>query len=740
MKNFVNILFGLFLFISCKVFISDEDESVFLVPPNSSQEEIIGLAVEVKPTTRQYDWQKKELAALIHFGINTFKESELNDGSDDPSIFNPDAMNVSQWTSIMRNAGFQRIILTVKYHDGFCLWPSQWTDYTIANSPYKNGTGDIVKELSDECKKANLDFGIYISPWDRHEATYGTEAYNDFFRNQLEELLTQYGNISEVWLDGANGEGPGGKQQIYDWESYYNQIRKFQPTAIISIKGPDVRWVGTENGFGRETEWSVIPVHLSTSLQNQVPDQQLVFPATDVNTMELDLGSRQKLVGATHLVWYPSEVNVSVRPGWFFQEDQNDQVKNSQNILDIYFGSVGRNSSLLLNVPPDKRGLIHELDAVSLIGFKSAYDQIFSQNKAFGATIETTSLALKFQKESLLDGNLDTYWKPRDEDDTPTITLSFDGPKTFNIISLQEPIFMGQRIERFLVEYWLDDKWDRLTQGTTVGYKRLLRTETVTTEHLRILFTESRATPMIAELGVFKNLPEVTFDPKGVAFTERIRVNLIPDDTSSQIFYTVDGSVPTQNSQLYDIPLILKASTQISAVSILPNGVAGYVNTQLYNKAEYKVLLNNAPHIRFTAGGSLILTDGIYGGNQFDNNRWLGFLEDDLIAIVDLDSIVSINNILLNFLNNPIEKIYLPLNITYYTSNTLKRWRKLTTTKVNSDLGSDVFSHTISKQLKNTKARYIKIVAENAGVVPTGQIGEGEKSWIFIDEISVDTP
>ena len=732
------LIFLVLLLTYCNILPTEEAQNQIAVSADQTQDELIYLSTQVMPSKRQYIWQQQELSVLIHLGLNTFTNEEIGDGTADPSLFNPSELDVDQWIETIAAAGIEKVTMMAKHHDGFCLWPSKHTDYSIANSPYQNGQGDLLKEVSNACRASKISFGLYISPWDRHEYTYGSEAYNVFFMNQLKELLTNYGDLAEVWLDGTNGEGPNGKQQVYDWSGYYTLIRKLQPKAVISIRGPDVRWSGTENGFGRETEWSVIPVSISSDLQTQPADQEQYHLGQSINPMEIDLGSRQKYNQVSHLIWYPSQVKVSLRPGWFYHDEHDYQVKDAQTLLDYYFGSVGRNSTLVLGLAINRKGLLPEPDVSSLNQFKDAYNQIFEINLARNTFIEPTSIGDKFNTQALIDANLDTYWEPKAEDDTPTLTISLERPMTFNVISLKEHIASGQRVESFLVEHWQENQWQRLAQGTTIGNHRLLQTTTATTEHVRILITGSRNTPRIAEVGLFKNLPEVTFEPKGVAFTDQIRVEMIADDTLADIYYTLNGSLPTTESPLYTKPLTLNTTTQLKAISILPNGVYGHVQTQLYNKAKYKVLLENAPDIRFTSGGSLILTDEIFGGNQYDNNRWLGFMEDDFVAIIDLEERSNIHSIMTNFLSDPAKFINLPLSISYYSSNDLRRWRRLALSSINREIGANIYSHSVSKQFKNASARYLKIVATNQGTIPEGEIGEGEKSWIFIDEISID--
>jgi alpha-L-fucosidase len=347
-----------------------------------------------------------------------------------------------------------------------------------------------------------MGFGIYLSPWDRNSPLYGTDAYNDYFVNQLTELLTQYGRIDEVWFDGANGEGPNGRKQVYDFDRWYQLIRKLQPSAAIAIMGPDVRWVGTESGYGRPAEWSVVPVdQLAPGLTVGGSQTDIAFtPSGDITGD--DLGSREKISHAKGLVWYPAETDVSIRPGWFYHEEENGKIKTPEKLLDIYFHSVGRNSVLLLNLPPDKEGLIDESDVRVLKEWKKLRDQIFNKNLIKKARI---TCANGIRSGAILDGQYDTYWTTGGNDTTSVIELSLQKPGTFNVLLLQENIAVGQRIEKFELDYWNGHAWEKAAEGTTVGYKRLLQFNSVTTDKVRLQILSSRLNPTIAELGLYYN-------------------------------------------------------------------------------------------------------------------------------------------------------------------------------------------------------------------------------------------
>jgi alpha-L-fucosidase len=472
-----------------------------LIQPGDTEKDIIAKAARVTPSPRQLRWQKLELTTFFHFGVNTFTDKEWGDGKEDPRIFNPAALDAEQWIRTVKEAGFKQVIITAKHHDGFCLWPSRYTEHSVKNSPWKNGKGDLVKEVAEACRKYKIGFGVYLSPWDRNAPMYGTEAYNDFFINQLTELLTLYGRVDEVWFDGANGEGPNGKKQVYDFNRWYEHIRKLQPAATIAIMGPDVRWVGTETGKGREMEWSVIPA--DSNMLRKIADgsQKDVAYAPAGDKMSQDLGSREKIRHAKGLVWYPAETDVSIRPGWFYHAKEDDKVKTPAQLLDIYFSSVGYNSVLLLNIPPDKRGLLADSDVQSLKGFRQLLDRIFKQNLAKGSVI--TSKNGK-NNAALTDGNYNTWFTTRGADTTTIIEFVLPSVRTFDVLCLQENIAIGQRIEKFALDYWDGNGWQQVANGSTVGYKRLLKFAPVSSGRVRLRIESSRLNPTLSEFGLYK--------------------------------------------------------------------------------------------------------------------------------------------------------------------------------------------------------------------------------------------
>ena len=475
------------------------------VEEGDTPEQIVWKAAHVVPSRRQFEWQRLELTAFAHFGLNTFSDMQWGSGSEDPAIFNPSRFDARQWAEVLRENGFRSLILTCKHHDGFCLWPSAFTDYSVARSPWKDGRGDVVREVADACRESGLLFGIYLSPWDRHEQSYGTPEYNDFFVNQLTELLTMYGPVAEVWFDGACGEGPNGKRQEYDFDRWYRLVRELQPESVIAIMGPDVRWVGTETGIGRETEWSVVPNdNLDPDLIAADSQHDLIMPPTRV-TVGMDLGSREVIKKAKTLVWYPAETDVSIRPNWFYSDSDNGKTKSAEQLMDIYFTSVGRNCNLLLNIPPDRDGLFGEDEVRSRSGSGELRRKTVGRNILEEARVDIAGMSRRTARRAC-DGNYDTsVIIERDgSGEYGSIGWKWDSPRTFGILMLQEDIRRGQRVESFSLEYRdPDGNWVRAVSGTTVGYKRLLRFDPVTASEVRLRIEGARHDPVIAEAGLY---------------------------------------------------------------------------------------------------------------------------------------------------------------------------------------------------------------------------------------------
>jgi alpha-L-fucosidase len=489
---------------------SDPKKNYAVIKPTDSKADIVRKAANVVPSPQQYAWQKMEFTAFVHFGMDTFTESQLGTGKESPELFLPTDFDCDQWARTFKEAGMKLAILTAKHHDGFCLWPSKYTKHSVEYSRWKNGKGDVVREFVEACRKYGLKIGLYLSPWDRNNTSYGTPAYNRYFMNQLRELLTNYGAIDEVWFDGY--KGPEAKDENYDFHSFYRLIRELQPNAVIAISGPDVRWVGTESGYGRDTEWDVLPIDLSKLDEQELRRDK--DPADDVfvpsNYMGDDLGSREKLYAAKGLFWYPAETDVSIRPGWFYTASQDTEVKSVGELIDIYFSSVGKNSVLLLNVPPDKRGLITDYDRDTLLTFHKIIDSTFNRNFARDAKVKIDNRLNEVTASSLFGSG--KYWLADEHADSSSIEFLLPGEESFDVAMLQENIQIGQRIEQFHIDYWDGHSWQELTKGTTAGYKRLMRFTPIRTNRIRLVIEKSRLNPTLSDFGLFK-LPEEYLGP-----------------------------------------------------------------------------------------------------------------------------------------------------------------------------------------------------------------------------------
>ena len=449
------------------------------------------------PTDQQMVWQQMEYYAFIHFSMNTFTGAEWEYGDKDPQLFNPSELDCEQWARVCKDAGMKGIILTCKHHDGFTLWPSAFTEYSVKNSPWRNGKGDLVAELSAACKKEGLKFGVYLSPWDRNHPEYGRPEYITYFRNQLRELLTNYGDIFEVWFDGANGGTGyyGGAKEhreidrltYYDWDNTFKMIYELQPNAaVFGCAGPDVRWCGNESGWSGETCWSTL-------------NKDDYGPGLD-NYPELNDGNE----GGSH--WVPSEVDVSIRPGWFYRESEDDKVHSLEHLVNIYYNSVGRNATLLLNFPVDKRGLIHENDVESVIKLADVIEADFNDNLALRVNVSESNIrgnSKEFSGKQVIDGDENSYWTTDDTVLTASLTLNLDKPTKVNRFLVQEYIRLGQRVKAFTVEAFVDGVWQEIASETTIGYKRILRFPTVTTTQIRFNVTDSKACPTISNIELY---------------------------------------------------------------------------------------------------------------------------------------------------------------------------------------------------------------------------------------------
>jgi alpha-L-fucosidase len=443
------------------------------------------------PSARQLAWHERALYAFVHFSPNTFTDKEWGFGDEDPAIYRPTAFDADQIAAAAADAGLRGIVLTCKHHDGFCLWPSRFTEHSVKNSPLRL---DVVRATADACGRAGLDFGTYLSPWDRNHAAYGTPTYIDYYRAQLRELMTEYGQIFEVWFDGANGGdgwygGANERRSIdnrtyYDWPNTWSIVRELQPEAcLFSDGGPDIRWVGNESGFAGETCWATInnDGHYPGAARNDV------------------LGGGER--PGTH--WLPAEVDVSIRPGWFYHAHEDDQVRSAGNLMRIYFESVGRGANLILNLPPDRRGLIHEIDVANLKAWKATRDKLFAVDVAQGAQASTpVGRGRAFAAGHALDGSRQTYWSTPDDVTDAELVLDFPQPAKFNVARLREHLPLGQRIDSFALDRWEGGHWIEFASGTSIGNCRLTCFAPVTTPKIR-LRTRGPVCPALRELSLF---------------------------------------------------------------------------------------------------------------------------------------------------------------------------------------------------------------------------------------------
>ena len=435
------------------------------------------------PTDAQVRWQKMEYNMFVHFGPNTFTSAEWGDGTESADVFAPSALDCRQWAATAKAAGMKGVIITAKHHDGFCLWPNPVSRHTVAQSSWRDGKGDVLKELSQACREYGLEFGIYISPWDRNDPHYGSDAYNDVFVQTLEHALGSYGEVFEQWFDGACGEGPNGKKQTYDWPLFYSTVYEKQPDAIIfSNVGPGCRWVGNEYGSAGRTCWGTMNIG----------------ELTPSSPADCDLLNEGEQNGEK---WVAAETDVSIRPGWFWRESENSKVKTVQELLKIYYESVGRNSLLLLNVPADTRGLLHEVDSVRLMELRAALDEIFATDLAEGAQAQaccTRGGSRKYDAVNILDGDYDTYWATDDDVLEASFTVTLPQAAEFNRVQIQEYIPLGQRVSAFSIEaLGQDGQWRTIARETTIGYKRIVHTPVTTALAVRVNIEEALACPLI---------------------------------------------------------------------------------------------------------------------------------------------------------------------------------------------------------------------------------------------------
>lgn len=475
------------------------------------------------PTPQQVAWHEMEMYAFVHFTMNTFTDLEWGYGDEKPSLFNPTEFDADKIVSVLADAGFTGVILTCKHHDGFCLWPTETTDHDISASPYKNGKGDIVREFADAAKKHNLKFGVYVSPWDRNSPLYGKPEYiSQVFRPQIKELLTNYGDVFTAWFDGANGGDGyyGGARETrnidrttyYDWDGTWKMVNELAPNAVIfSDIGPGCRWIGNEKGIAGDPCWATFtPIPVAGT--DRIAPGQIDYS----NAMS---GTRNGKY------WIPGEADVSIRPGWFYHPSQNNQVRSPENLMDLYMQSVGRGANFLLNVPPDRRGLLHENDVASLEGFGEHLRKTFKTNLAAGARLTASNTRggdqANYGPRHLIDADQWSAWITDDEQHTPYVEIQLPKAVTFNLVKLREDIRLGQRVEGVAVDAWVDGDWKELASAQSIGASRLWRVPAVTTERVRLRVTASPVCPALSDFGLYLEPEFVRESASGTRYLSR---------------------------------------------------------------------------------------------------------------------------------------------------------------------------------------------------------------------------
>ncbi len=641
------------------------------------------------PNEAQIKWQEMEKYAFIHFSLNTFTDQEWGFGDVSAELFNPTQVDCKQWGKTFKDAGLTAVIITAKHHDGFCLWPSKYTEYSVKNSPWRNGKGDLLKELSDACKEAGLKFGVYLSPWDRNHKDYGKQEYITYFRNQLKELLSNYGDIFEVWFDGANGGtgyygGANERRKVdtktyYDWENTYKIVYKYQPDAIIfGDGGPGCRWCGTEKGWVGETNWSTL--------------NRKELWAGSGNSNQLLNGHE----GGTH--WVPAEVDVSIRPGWFYHAAEDHKVKTLAHLVDIYYNSVGRNGTLLLNFPIDRHGLIHKNDIAALQMMTKTLAEDFKTNLAKNVSVKASNIrgnSTVYAAKNVIDGNKQIYWATDDSVKSASISLQFDKPIKFNRLLLQEYIRLGQRVSKFTVSAMVDGKWQIVDNQTTIGYKRILRFPTTTTDAIRIDI-KAKACPIISNIEIY-NAPKLLTAPD-INRDRNNTVTISTPDKELDIHYTLDSSNPDNSSPVYSKPFVLTQKSIVKAVAIdkSANKVSS-VSSESFDisRENWKIINSKDKNKAFALDGN---THTVWHNKSKK-------LPIDLI--IDLGK----NHTLTGFKYLPDQNRWssgIIFNYRFYTSQNGKTWHLATEGEFSNIKNSPIWQ---TKKFDAVDARYVKLQA-----------------------------
>jgi alpha-L-fucosidase len=641
------------------------------------------------PSENQLRWQKMEFYAFIHFSLNTYTDQSWGNGNEDINLFNPKDLDCRQWARICKEAGMTGIIMVAKHHCGFCLWPSKYTEYSVKNAPWKNGKGDVIREMADACKEYGLKLGIYLSPWDRNYPDYGKPEYITYFRNQLRELLTNYGDIFEVWYDGANGGSGyyGGANETrtidrttyYDWKNTYKLVRELQPNIVIWNDGgdrADLRWVGTEAGYIGETNWSLL------NATGDVPFNMLHYGVENGDS------------------WVPGEVNTSVRPEWFYHPSEDTKVKTLPQLMDTYYNSVGRNATLLLNFPIMPNGLIHPNDEKAAIEFGKAIKEVFAVNLAKNKKASATNVRgnnKNFAAEKAIDDNNNTFWATDDEVKTASLTIDFGKPTTFNRFMAQEYIRLGQRVKSFTIEALVDGTWKELAKATTIGYKRILRFPTVKATKLRFNITDSKSCPVISNIGIY-NAPQILTTPT-IMRNQSGEIIVTPADKESEIYYTLDGSFPTRNSKKYETPVLTDGKVEVKAIAYDPSsGKGSPVSSEKFDisRKNWKIISTDDQK-----------ANKILDGNASSNWHQPKNVKLPAVLVIDFGSVLSLSG----FRYLPDQGMWGPgviTNYQFFVSQDNQEWKLVSEGEFPNIKNNPLWQ---TKNFETVKARYIKLVA-----------------------------
>lgn len=675
MQKFFQLFLLLALVISCNQ-----------VPPL----EVIGPI----PSERHLAWHEMQYYAFIHFNMNTFTDMEWGTGGEKPEQFNPTELDTRQWARVAKEAGMKGIIITAKHHDGFCLWPTKTTEHSVKNSPWKDGQGDLLKDLSEACKEYGLKFGIYLSPWDRNAANYGEPEYVADFHEQLRELLTNYGEVFEVWFDGANGGSGyyGGANETrkidnktyYQWDKTTEIVRELQPNAVIfSDGGPDIRWVGTEEGWAEETNWSIMR-------------RDEIYPGWP-RYVELRSGHED----GTH--WLPAEVNTSIRPGWYYHPREDHQVKTLPRLVQTYYESIGRNGNFLLNLPVDARGLVHENDEKQLLALKKQIDADFATElgKGFKVTASDERGGSKtYAASNVNDGNNETFWATNDGVTNVNITFEFDIATEVNRIILQEYIPLGQRVKKFNIEAEVNGKWIELDEQSTIGYKRILRFDTFEATKVRVNFLDAKGPLAISNMELYR-APKFLVEPEIQRNKEGLVTLSVPDETV-EIFYSLDGSEPSNTSQKYSTPFLIDNPKTLKVIS--------------YDSETVKQTESVSRHIDIPKKDWKVLqvSSGKLGDAKsfIDENPHTFWATDENVSKpqeveIDLGNIYSLKG----FTYWPIQERYpfgIITNYEFSVSTDRKIWKSVAKGELSNILNSRLEQKV---DFSKTKGRYIKLKA-----------------------------